>query len=221
MSLQLIHLRKLLRIMYSAENRRVSMLRADIRDEIAREEGESPGGGDFYGPFWFDAKNHVFGIDDLHRATTERISRNERRRILYPQLRDGFLLWWNQRRRWTNEPFQAADAPKTRIHFESLDAVVKIDNILAVRDARGEVRYVYPYFSPDPELSDEAARLGLYVLSQALPDINPLQFRILDVIRGRTFSTDRNPFLGDEERLFLSRYQNLLNQWHELWDDYD
>lgn len=61
MSLRSIQLRKLLKILYLPQNRQVTALRGDIREEIAREVGDSGGGGDFYGPFWFDAKGHALG----------------------------------------------------------------------------------------------------------------------------------------------------------------
>ena len=100
MSMRRVHLRKLLKIIYLPEVPRRSALRADIREDRARAaDGGGGGGGDFYGPFWSDAKRHVFGVHDLHAATNGRIAGNCRRQNLYPQLRDGFLLWWDRRRR--------------------------------------------------------------------------------------------------------------------------
>ena len=119
MSVRMIHLRKLLKLMYLAPNRRVSALRADIRDDIARESGDPGSGGDFYGPFWSDAKAHVFGSAYLPEMVQVRIAANSGRANLYPQLRDGFLLWWNERRRWTNEPFRQTDAIKPFIPSKS------------------------------------------------------------------------------------------------------
>jgi hypothetical protein len=219
MSLRLIHLRKLLKILYSEPNRRISALRADIREDIAREDGAGEGGGDFYGPFWRDAKDHVFG-SDLHVSTQARIDSNPARANLYPRLRDGFLLWWNDRRRWTNEPFRPADALKTHFQFPGLDAVVKVDNILAVRDSRDDEHFVYPYFSPEPPLRDEAARLGLWLLCQALPTVDATELRILDVIRGQPFSIDRNPLNGNEQEVFARRYQAALEEWETLRREY-
>jgi hypothetical protein len=87
MALDRIHLRKLLKILFLDGNARRSALRADIRDEIAKATGEGSGG-DFYAPFWSDAKNHVFGIVDLRSMVNERIAANGRRANLYPRLRD-------------------------------------------------------------------------------------------------------------------------------------
>jgi hypothetical protein len=207
--------------MFSDRRTQTSMLRVDIREEIARESGENAGGGDFYAPFWYDAKQHVLGRQDLHDATRDRIGNNERRSNLYPRLRDGFLLWWNERRRWTNEPFQEALSPKARMFFDSLSAVVKIENVLAVSDGDNVQHYIYPYFSPNPMLTDESARLALWVLTKSLSSVDPDEVRILDVIRGSTFSLDRNPLQGDEERIFNRRYAALINEWNGLWEEYE
>lgn len=59
MPLQNIHLRKFLKVGFSNASRRRSELRADIRQEIAREAQADSGGGDFYVPFWADAKAHA------------------------------------------------------------------------------------------------------------------------------------------------------------------
>lgn len=221
MSLQSIQLRKILKILYSEPNRRISALRSDIRTDISREAGDAGGGGDFYGPFWKDAKDHVFGLSDLHASVDGRITNNVNRRNLYPRLRDGFLTWWNERRRWTNEPFRQGGQVKGSFTFPSLGAVVKIDNVLSVQDGNGETHFVYPYFSPEPILQDEAARLGLWLLQQGLPDVPSAELRILDVIRGQTFSIDRFPLTGNEEQIFLRRYQAAIEEWNALRREYD
>lgn len=221
MSLNQIHLRKLLKILYSEPNRRISALRSDIREDIARANGDLTGGGDFYGPFWADAKSHALGLTDLHATTDARIASNSGRANLYPRLRDGFLLWWEERRRWTNQPFQQAAIVKRRYNFPGIDAVVKVDNILSIEDALGHLHFTYPYFSPEPTLSLEAGRIGLWLLIQALPEVNQNEIRILDVIRGRPFSLDRNPLEGNEQSIFTQRYSEALNQWQELRREYD
>lgn len=221
MSLENIHLRKLLKIFYLPQNLRTSALRSDIREDLAQEGGAAAAGGDFYGPFWRDAKDHVVGVADLHDCVDRRVASNPRRKTLYPQLRDGFLLWWNERRRWTNEPFQTVDGIKGRHEFDDLGTVVKVDNILSVRDARGDDHYVYPYFSPHPPLNEEGARLGLWLIGKAFPNVDLEEVRVLDVIRGQTFSTDRNELVGDEEQIFTARYRAALNEWRSLWSEYD
>lgn len=221
MSLQNIHLRKILKIMYLEGGARITALRTDIREEIAREEDRaSEGGGDFYGPFWRDAKDHVFGTEDLHEQTRIRIESNPGRANLYGLLRDGFLLWWDERRRWTNEPFRSAGAMKTVCRAAGVDADIKVANILSVRDGRDEDHFVYPYWFPDPALSEEAARLGLWLLCEAFPNVDRAEFRLLDVIRGRTFSLDRNPLQGNEPAIFQRRHAAALAQWQELRREY-
>ena len=222
MSMRRVHLRKLLKIMFLADGTRRSALRTDIREDRARAADEGgEGGGDFYVPFWSDAKRHVFGGLDLHAATDERIAGNERRRNLYPQLRDGFLLWWDERRRWTNAPFEPGRQLGAQFPFPGLDAVVKVDNILSARDGRDDEHYVYPYFSENPVLDEEAARLGLWLLGQALPAVPHAEIRILDIIRGAPFSVDRYPLAGDEEVNFRNRYAALLREWEALRAEYD
>lgn len=221
MALNRIHLRKLLKILFLPPNARRSALRADIREELNREAGAESAGGDFYAPFWADAKAHVFGKLDLHDAVETRIAANPRRDNLYPPLRDGFLLWWNERRRWTNEPFRLGRPLKTHFSFPGLDATVKIDNVLSVRDSLDEEYVVYSYFSLEPILSDQAARLGLWLLTRAFPAIPAEEFRILDVIRGVTFSLDRTPLFGDEEVDFRRRYSQALRERQTLREEYE
>jgi len=179
------------------------------------------GGGDFYAPFWFDAKNHVFEKKDLRVAVEERIVANPGRARLFPLLRDGFLLWWNERRRWTNRPFRQSDWIKGSLKIDDLHSIIKIDNVLSARDSRHADHFIYPYFSPEPLLREEGARLGLWVISRAIPDLALNDVRILDVIRGQTFSIDRNPLQGNEERVFREKYNDLLVQWRELRREYE
>lgn len=168
-----------------------------------------------------DAKLHAIGAGDLHTLVDQRIERNEGRGNLYPLLRDGFLLWWDRRRRWTNRPFEEVYAPRGRYIFPEIQATVKIGGILAIRDGRGVDRYVYPYFSLDPELSERFARLGLWLISQAIPTVPIESVRILDVFQGQTFSTDRHPLRGNERAVFLREYRRVLDRWNELRDEYD
>jgi hypothetical protein len=220
MSIKSISLRKLIKILFLPANRRVSEIRKDIREEISRNQGSTGGGGDFYAPFWSDAKNHVFGFSDLHASVADRIASNDRRGNLYPRLRDGFLLWWDQRRRWTNEPFRQAQSLRARFPFPGIAAIVKIDSILSVKDARNADRYIYPYFAPEPELTDEAARLSLWLLCNALPNVPVGELHVFDVIRGQTFSIDSHPLRGNEEQVFKRRYEALIVEWDTLRKGY-
>lgn len=98
---------------------------------------------------------------------------------------------------------------------------MKVDSILSVRDAQGVEHYVYPYFAPEPVLADEAARLGLWLLISALDQVPPAEIRILDVIRGETFSIDRYPLLGNEEQKFIDRFRALLAEREALAEEYE
>lgn len=219
MSLDVIHLRKLLKLFYLTPSRQTSELRADIRQDIARDAGIAGGGGDFHVPFWRDARDHVFHRTDLHSATDARIQSNAGRERLYSMLRDGFLEWWNERRRWTNEPFRPIDAPHSRLQVEGM-GIIKVENVLAVQDAAGGDHYIYPYFAEAPPINSEAARVALWVLQEAFPQHDGSAMRLLDVLRGQTFSTDRNPLQGDEEHVLRTRYQQLIDRRQELLMEY-
>lgn len=221
MALDQIHLRKLLMLLFLSANMRRSRIRAEIRTDRARAAGLEPDGGDFYAPFWADARDHVFGLTDLRETTAQRIAVSAQRSNLYPRLRDGFFVWWNERRRWTNRPFTPGTPLKARFRFPGLEVTVKVDKILSVRDGAKTDHFVYPYFVPEPVLSQQAARWGLWLLIAALPDVHPAEIRILDVIRGQTFSIDRYPLLGNEEVEFRRRYVSLLAERDELLRDYD
>lgn len=206
--------------MYLEGGHRITALRTDIRETIARAQGEGGGGGDFYGPFWRDAKDHAFNLSDLREQTRARILSNPGRANLYEQLRDGFLLWWDERRRWTNDPFVPAVLLKANVRLPGVDANIKFASILSVRDGRGEEHYVYPYWFPAPPLMSESAKLVLWGLTQAFPTIDAQQLRVLDVVRGQTFSLDRNPLLGDEAEIFARRFQGALHEWLTLRREY-
>jgi hypothetical protein len=217
MTLELIGLGKLLRIMYAESAEQVRLLRGDIRETIKKEKGLSHGdGGDFYGPFWADAKGHVAGDVDLRERVRLRIDANIGRERLYELLRDGFLSWWEARRRLRNEPF-AVIADNIRARFECPGlGVVKVENTLSITVGGDGHRVIYPYFIEDPALSAEAARLGLWVMSQAITMYSPEQMRILDVIRERTYSLLDTPMNGEEERIFRERYSAVKQEWIRL-----
>jgi hypothetical protein len=92
---------------------------------------------------------------------------------------------------------------------------------LSARDGRGVEHYVYPYFSETPVLDEQAARLGLWLLGQALLGVPHEEIRVLDVIRGKPFSIDRYPLAGNEEDSFRDRYDALLEEWEALRAAYD
>ncbi|WP_395616383.1 hypothetical protein, partial [Sphingorhabdus sp.] len=96
MSVRSISLRKLIKILFLPANRRVSEIRKDIREEIKRNQSFTGDGGDFYAPFWSDAKNHVFGLSDLHASVADRIASNDRRGNLYQRALMLTQIWDSQ-----------------------------------------------------------------------------------------------------------------------------
>ncbi len=218
MSLEKINLNTAVRLIFSPANRQTSELRADIRRENAKSEGFE-GGPDFYVPFWGDAKLHAVGSADLHECVADRIKRNPGRKRLYEALRDGFLLWWNERRRWTNEPFEPIAAPSTTIQLDSA-IELKIQNLLAVRDASNTAHFVYPYFSEHAPLTERGSRLILWGLTTAFPDIDPTELRVLDVMVGRSFSIDRTPLSGRENAEFQALMEKLRQRRSDLAKEY-
>ena len=50
-------------------------------------------------------------------------------------------------------------------------------------------------------------------MSQCINGYDLKDMRLLDVIKGRSFSTLDTPLKGDEELVFLSRYEQVLDQW--------
>jgi len=221
MAVNSIHLRKLLQLLYLPDNKLVTKLREDIRNEITKEEEYSPGGGDFFGPFWSDAKNHVAGHSDLTEQTRIRIDSNTARARLYPQLEKGFLEWWTEKRRWSNEEFEfISERVKGRLSFTELGAVVKIENILALRVGDNSDKLIYPYFSEEPSVNEEAARIGLWVMASTFEKYSDEDMRILDILRGRSFRSSEVVFDGNEEQLLISKYSRILEKWEALKEEY-
>ena len=221
MSIENISLRKLMQLMLASERRRTSLLRANITESIRREiNGPSEGGGDFHSPFWADVKAYASGSVDLREASAARIQANEGRARLYPELTEGFLDWWLERRRRRNEPFTIIEQNiRGRLELLGL-GVVKIENNLAFEIGEDERRVVYPYFCEEPEMNEAVARLGLWAMETAIPDYAIEHMRILDVIRGRSFSVLETPITGREEEEFRANYQALLDRWRELRGEY-
>ncbi|PHS20911.1 MAG: hypothetical protein COA85_13655 [Robiginitomaculum sp.] len=226
MSIRNIHLRKLLRAFNESENRKITLLRGDIRSELKKRAGFASKGGDFHGPFWSDAKNHASGEIDLSIATLDRIAKNEARGRLYPELTEGFLEWWHNKRRTRNEPISVFPyTVKKCFKIDELSASVKVENLLSILIGDPNLgpqgkRLIYPYFSEEPVLDKKTAQLGLWLLSEALPEFAPEDIRILDVIRAKAFSISELPLSGAEEYEFLKKYGKLIDEWETLNEQY-
>jgi len=220
MSIDVISLRKLMQLMLASDGRRTSLLRSNITAELRRERNGPSDGGDFHSPFWADAKAHVGGAVNLREATPARIRADGKRARLYPLLTEGFLQWWEERRRRRNEPIQVTQAQiKGRVALEGL-GVVKIENNLGFSIGDNGYRVIYPYFCEEPELRNDVARVGLWAISQALPTYDLDDLRIIDVLRSTSFSTSECPFRGTEGDEFRAEYARLLARWQELREEY-
>lgn len=220
MSLEKINLRKLLQFFVADARKQRSLLLADIRNERAKETRESDDGGDFYSPFWADVKDHAAGRSNITEQTETRISKNNTRARLYPQLRDSFIEIWNEKMRWRNEPYEfAPKSIKAQLLIRELGAIIKIENTASIIAWDGSRRIMYPYFYETPPLTDDSARLGFWALKEALPDYDMNDFRIIDFIRRNYTRPTDIGMRGDEKTQFIQRYRELLRQWRQLKKD--
>lgn len=220
MSLNLINLNKLLKAFALPDKKVTTLLRHDLRQDLAKELGETRGGGDFHTPFWSDVKSFVFDDSDLSELTKLRVITNSCRKRLYPKLEKGFFNWWNQERRFSNEKIKPYNARlKNRIHIEGTDTVVKVENFLSISIGDVDSRFIYPYFSESPALTEQYARLGLWLISEAFPENQIEDFRLLDVLRGRTFSIYECPLNGSESSEFQHHCLRLQEKWNTLKQD--
>lgn len=220
MSIEKINLRKLLQLFYADARLRRRLLLDDIRHEEYKDAGFGGNGGDFYGPFWSDVKDHAAGRSDLIETTAARIAANKTRQRLYPLLRDAFLDMWADTMRWRNEPFEfVPESIKAQLPIPALNSVVKIENTVSVQIWDGSHRVIYPYFSEEPALPTEGVRLGFWALSEALPDFSPSDFRIVDLLRRAYFRPTDIEMFGNEEALFIEYYRALLAEWRALQNE--
>jgi hypothetical protein len=217
MSIEKLNLRKLLQLFFADDRLRRSLLLKDIRDDLTKADGGRNSGGDFYGPFWSDVKDHIAGRLDLPRQTKARVAANNSRARLYPILKDCFLSMWNEKMRWRNEPFEfVPESVKAQLPIEQLRATVKIENTAAIKTWDGSYRVIYPYFSEAPALPEEGARLGFWALNEALPDYRIEDLRIIDLQRQNYFRPKDVGIKGNEREQFLKRYDSLLREWQML-----
>lgn len=217
-----MNLRNLLRIFFAPEKLRNRLLRDDALDQVRKERGERRGGGSFYTPFWADAKDHASGFKDLIDETRQRIAEDRRKAKTYPILRDGFLQWWNDKRRWRNEPFEII--PQTipvEAAMEEIGCIVKIENMFSVKIGDHDKRLIYPYFSESPIISTDAARIGISIIDSAMRQFKSEDIRILDIRRGVSFGTVDAPLQGDERAIFIAHYKRALDDWEKIKKELD
>lgn len=218
MSVLDIPLRKALQLFYAPQSLRRSLLKEDIRLDRKKEAGGTRSrGGDFFLPFWSDVKSHVAGNGDLSQLTDERIKSNRGFKRLYPLLSDGILELLSAKLRWSNEPVEIV--PQNvhgNLRVEDLGGTIRIRDALHARVRREYTRVVYPYFSEEPALPEEGGRLALWVMQQALTELDPDDMRIIDVLRRRFFSPQTTPLQGNEEAVFRENYRSLIAEWQHL-----
>jgi hypothetical protein len=222
MTIKLINLNKLLKLLAIPDNGLTSALRDDLRSERKKLDGEVAGGGDFHAPFWSDAKAHVIGILNLLRQTEKRIQSHSGRKRLYPLLASGFLSWLDFLKRGTNAKIGWSNE-HAHNHYDipGFELTVKVDNILGLKIGDDNHRLIYPYFSEFPILSERWARVGLWLMSEALQEYSITDLEILDVLRGRSYSGASLFLKGDEESIFYDRYADILAKWLELRPEYN
>ncbi len=218
MALDKIHLRKVLQYLAMDPKKRASAIRADARAVVRNERRpKQGGGGDFHSCFWADAKAFAAGELDLSEQTEDRIVASWQRKRLYPLLQGGFLKWWKEKRRWINEEITALPETVGAPHdFVDLGGRIKVENVLALKVGDDGRRLIYPYFSETPPLTTEVARLGLWLMQQALGQYEVEDMRILDVLRGEAYSIQDNPFQGNEGLVFVERYAKMVADWRSL-----
>ncbi|QTD57198.1 hypothetical protein [Parasphingorhabdus cellanae] len=218
MTIHSIHLRKLLQFCALEERTLISALKRELYQDRRKIEFPDEGGGDFYVPFWSDAKSHVVHGLDLEEATEERIAKNPvHRSRLYPLLKDGFLEWWDDEQRGTNElilPLE--ESVHARYNLEDFNITVKVDNLLSLQIGEDRHRIIYPYFRETPTLSPRWTRVGLWLMQTALDGFEIEDMRILDVQRGNGYSVLNYPLNGDEEAILLERCHELMTHWTQL-----
>ncbi len=224
MSLHTARLSKILKIAYAPEK----MVRKDIFDDVSgtiRKENNPDtierGGGDFHGVLWAAFKDQIFeeAPESFEEAVETLILSNPRRKRLFPALAAGLKSWGLEKRRWINEDIKRIKSPTGTICVEGQDVAFKVNNILALEIVGKSNRYIYPYFSEEPALSNEAARVALWQIHMALPDIDINEFRLLDVMRGRSFSIAEVPFAGNEQVLFEQHATRIMNQWKSRYTE--
>ena len=218
MALDKIHLRKVLQYLAMEPKKRASAIRADAREVVRKERApRQEGGGDFHSCFWADAKAFASGDLDLRDQTNLRIEASWQRKRLYPMLQEGFLHWWNEKRRWINEEITALPETVGAPHdFIDLGGRIKVENVLALKVGEDGLRLIYPYFSEAPPLNPEVARLGLWLMQQALDHYDIKDMRILDVLRSESYKIQDYPFTGKEGLVFVERYATMVADWRAL-----
>ena len=105
---------------------------------------------------------------------------------------------------------------KAQYKFDEIGCIVKIENLIALSISDETNKIIYPYFSEKPALENEGARIGLWLLGEALGPYIVGDMRMLDVLRGKSYATIDLPLQGNERQIFIERYREALADWDRL-----
>lgn len=137
---------------------------------------------------------------------------------MYPRLATGFLGLW---KRGDNQQVKVlSKSPKGRYNAINNELEIKVENIMAISIDSNE-RLGYPYWFPDPILSEEAGRIGLWVMGQALKDQNEQNMRVFDIIRSEFYSLQNSPLEGNEEQILLENFKRISKLYEKLKTEYE
>jgi hypothetical protein len=222
MTIKVINLSKLLKLCSLVDSKLIGELRDDLRKERDKLLGKKKkGGGHFHYPWWDAAKGHALGLCDLTEQTKLLVEAGVGRDRLYPLLTSAFLEWLERLRRSTNLTLSwSEEQVHTHYVVPGMDLTVKVDNLLALRLGEDHHKLIYPYFCEHPVLSERWARVGLWLMRDALSKYDPVDMEILDVLRARSFSGGSVFLKGDERSVFIQRYEKILGIWSELRPEY-
>lgn len=222
MTIKVINLSKLLRLCALPENRLTGELRDDLRKERDKLLGKKKrGGGHFHYPWWDAAKDHTLGLCDLTQQTKLLVEAGVGRDRLYPLLTSAYLQWLERLRRSTNLTLSwSEEQVHTHYVVPGMDLTVKVDNLLALKLGEDHHKLIYPYFCEEPILLERWARVGLWLMRDALSKYDPVDMEILDVLRARSYSGGSVFLQGDEQMVFASRYSQIYSKWYELRPEY-
>ena len=224
MAINSLHVNKTLRFLDLSKNRFLDSsdrgLRKELLTDISRDRrksaGRKTGGGNFYGPFWGDVRRHFLREGNISELTKDTIGRDHGRENLYTLLEANFQIFL--RRGHNSEAELSAKRPNGDFNLSDIGLTTKVEGILTLI-IEGDEHLVYPYWFNEPRLSDDTVRIGLWLISKALPYENPENIRILDIMRANYFSLETHPLKGNEEELLIQGYQEISNFRQELAEE--
>jgi hypothetical protein len=217
MTMDRLSLARFLELLQLPHARRLKVIERDARKAVFADRfGKSSDGGDFYGPFWSDAKRSAVEREfSLAAATADRIARNKSRRRLYPQLLRGFEQGWRGLRtsRITAATLELVTRLSVTIKGSEEEDYIHASNVLAVKEPRGVLHIAYPYFSKDVGLGVRHAKVGVRVLRQGFARAKPESVAMLDVLRGNLFvGADGEVDTSARDEL-VDRYDAVMREW--------